>query len=441
MPTPILISAGYGAAGNAPIPRVIFGPTTIGAGKLWIVLLNPATRQADVYLSLDGGQTWTVVAAGTGPTTVDLFAAVYDGITGIIVAAGPQDVSPFHLWTFDTVAQTWSGSFASSGGEKANSLNTIHRRSDGTLVLDYIGFPATTRTKYGVWNGAAWTFAFLDTNKIAGLFATGFLNSVLDSNDVVHTFCNFTNGVASEFLYQAIKADGTLGHFANFDNITFPTIATFAETGVPSVSDANDYVVFPVLLNPGGAPNNGNPAIFVGTPRSNPVWTLSGPLSGTLINQLGISSSIVGGITIYLDGLDVANTSILRFSTTSIAVPALGWGFVDSNAYAPLTQVFDWKVSDDPVFAPNIVLDGQHLGISLAAYSFLVGGAPPPPQPGLAVFSGVMYAGIPIGGIYSLPDPRIKCDFNGAKKCVIVKDKHGIIRSKKQGSSIAKRGF
>lgn len=433
MPTPILIAADYGASGNAPQPRNIFGPISI-AGVLWIILGDNNTTTIDAFKSTDGGQTWTQVSSG--PNVGYIFAAQSDGATGITVAIGSQDIGSFHLYTFDTVAQTWSSAFASSGAQLADSFNTLLRRSDGSYVLLFVAYPPVAgvlKPKYGVWDGVAWSFAALTTNAPAGVFETDFVNGVVDSNDLVHTFRNLNNGASAAFAYQAIKPDNSLGNFANFTNVAFPTIASFSETGVASVSNTFDFLFFPVTINLAGFPNNGFPAALIGTPRTAPVWSLTGKLSLQQINQLDApSSQIIGESQIRIAGLNTANTAILLIASSAMAAPSTGWADLTPQPYAPLTQIFDYGISNDPTFKPNMILDGLHVGISQAAYSFLVSNTPPPPPPPVpTTIAGPMVGGVPIAGIWALPNAAVKCDVDGRKKCVIVKDLRPMQRSVK----------
>jgi hypothetical protein len=56
---------------------------------------------------------------------------------------------------------------------------------------------------------------------------------------------------------------------------------------------------------------------------------------------------------------------------------------------------------------------------------------PPPPGPGAPIVAGPMVNGVPIAGIWALPDAGVKCDVDGRKRCVIVKDLHVMKRSPK----------
>ena len=53
---------------------------------------------------------------------------------------------------------------------------------------------------------------------------------------------------------------------------------------------------------------------------------------------------------------------------------------------------------------------------------------PPPPPPSATIVSGPMIGGVPIAGVFALPDAGVKCDYNGRKKCVMMKNPGPAIR-------------
>lgn len=435
MSTLVPVVTGFDANSNATVFSYQFGPVSFG-GALYFALCDTVTvGEVQIFKSSDGALTWNLIANAGHPTALGpgcIFMAAFDGGHKLTIAAQAAGPANFDLWDFDLSTETWGAMYGDSGAEQSVILQWMFYQTSGKLVLGFrnTGFVDS----FGVFTGGAWTFTDLTANDTPGDRQTG-MNAAIDANDIIHVLITSGPFLPDHLFYQQILANGTLGAHSQISDGSLGGGADIDyASAMPAINNTGaGYIIVPVIGNVSTTPIQ---TILIGTGLAAPVWSFA---------NIGVDQILYAGNASF-DGTNLyvavapqtGLTHILVYKNPTPAVPSSGWSVTSYDVSGAGVSVDSAYVSADPVYKGNLIFQDNP---SQTQFAFLPIGPPPPPPPGVTIFSGVMLAGVPIGGTFSLPDPSRHCDVNGLKKCIMIKDKRGIVRSKKQGRSIAKRGF
>ena len=423
MPTPVLIDTAYANLLGNQLPPVLFN------GKYYIPLTNAQAGSGtlSMFQSPDG-VTWTNIGDALTGIVQSAFTACFDGAHSILcLVETSTSGGEIVLIRFDTLSGTWGAPFANLAvGINSNpDTNYVVQRNDGSVV-------SASETLFWVWDGATWSSFPIFTN-LPGPFVGG-LQSVVslqrDATGLVHSVSAIQNAGNTEqaYFYQQFTTVNTLGNFADLTSIAFPVVNFIPPNNV-MVNNIHDWVVFGVL------DTSQNARVFIGQGLSNPVWTLSAAIDPTVLSIDFSNPPYVSGYNdakVWLVMPETDDQTFVLFGTTNVANPALGWALITTVVAPAVATIFNtnWGAASDP---SGSVFFTEELAPSFNAQGyFALGGPipPPPPPSGPKPIAGPMVGGFPIAGIFSLPDAATKCDIDGRKKCVIIKDLRPIQRSK-----------
>ena len=426
MATPVLISSSYANQLGVQLAPIFYN------NAYWVPLTDAqsGTGTLTMWKSVDG-VTWTD-AGDTLTNVVDsAFTAYYDAPSKSIlclvqVTTGGGEIV---LVRYDLAGGSWGAPFgAITVGVGTGPLtNIVVQRSDGSIV-------GTSANKFWVWNGATWTSFPIYTNIPAGFVGGLQSNAVFypDASGLIHSITLLENPGNTEqaYFYQQFTAVNTLGNFAALTSILFPALNFGLVPSNVIVNNTKGWVAFAAL------DNSSNARVFVGQLLANPVWTLSAALDSTLLStDFGIVPTLTNynDTKVWLLQPEADDQTFALYGSTNVTAPTLGWTLITTVvAPGPMTIFEDnWQATAD---AFGSVFFTEELAPSFNAESFFALGGPippPPPPPSVTVIAGPMIGGLPIAGITALPNAAVKCDVDGRKKCVIVKDLRPIQRSVK----------
>jgi len=260
------------------------GLFTANSGKLYLYQAQVGSGGGNIngcgiYESTDGGTTWTDLDAANRPTSAQ-GAAVQDStnnrlILGLVTDTFPQTAQATFIKPFNLGTKTWGANIASGGPNAVTVVNSVFLRPDNSIVLIY-DFGAsnpggTSRLRAAVWNGSTWTSSIDVGSAILPSQANGNINvsgacCTMDSTGLIHIV--YTNSAATLFFYQQLKTDNTLGTSHQFTGLNFS-----------STSFGNAIISGPNVLVSFASNSFTNNALLLGTPLSNPAWSVITPSS------------------------------------------------------------------------------------------------------------------------------------------------------------------
>lgn len=410
MDTPTIIDPGFFDVSNPP-----FGPI-LYAGLYHVPLISDADGSIVMLTSTDLA-TWNTLAAATGPAVS--FQGFFDNANSITLFYTNDGVT-FEFIDFDLAGGTWGVPYGSiKFGNTTDPF--VQRRSDGSVTCVYV--LSNSNAFYNVFDGMTWgTQKALDTNGPGILASTVVgVSSVVDASNITHTFSAWTDQVSTVFiLYQQILANNTLGAFNLYSDASLTNPSPLV--GTPTVSNTHDWVAVPVYVGVAG-----NIGVLFGSGLSAPTFSLSPAISPVafagapapnLVNQ--------ADTTLFIASSDSTGTLLYVFSSFSVGNPKAGW--------SPLIDGVDSTIGSLAAIGikpGNIVVFAGIDSNGLSNWLLEAGAPPPPPPPAPTVITGPFYQGIPLAGVYSLPDPAVLCDIDGRKKCVMIKDVRPNIQRRK----------
>jgi hypothetical protein len=458
----------FGFGGDLRLFGAVFGFG--GARHLYAVLVRHSNRTVYVYQSTNGGVSWLILDNANGPVYPNGFQPAwnFDGAHTITIAyqkvASP---APLFLRDFDLNTGLWGVDYAIAGQPTIPAFQTtklVFPRPDGSRVVLTVEVSppgAGSGAEYNVWDPiGGWTLTHADpaANMIVlpgwdptKTFIRGTqFETYTDADGTIGIFWEI-GGINSgppnwtdRTFYQQIHPNNSLGTFFDFPgqggginndllvNIQGPTI------GPPMLIQATNLIVLPIFRNTnvGNASGKGAISLYVGTPITNPTWVEMsipgvdaafpgvappGTIDGTLIPESAIAAKF-DGTTIFIAWTIPDSTGAVDFArvrlaqTINLVNPALGVSWSDSTPYDMTT---DGPAGFYPVAGPN----AQAMTIPTLGWQDPAPLGPAPPPPAAVFTTGPMVAGVPIGGTFVLPWPRVKCDVNGLTRCIIVRDK------------------
>ncbi|HXU79228.1 MAG TPA: hypothetical protein VN794_21800, partial [Methylomirabilota bacterium] len=259
------------------------GPFLFG-GAMYLVLetgVFPATT-ADVFKSLDNGQTWAGVDIG-GSDSNGNFGCSFDGAHTIRIcfSGGEVTIEDTTIQDFDLSTETWGPSIG--GGPDSEMVWAAQFLGNGNYMAilsydsdDHLGDPF----RGAVWNGASWGPVFVVNQN-----ALDDIGRPLTFPDLQFTFCMSADGLVMHaffpwqdaatidtlhyICYQAINADGTLGPFV-------PATAAEGNFGLQA-QPPNPVVYGDFIVAAHTDQVDGFQSLWIGTPVSNPVFFAAPP--------------------------------------------------------------------------------------------------------------------------------------------------------------------
>ena len=419
MPTPVLI-AGAGGGTLGAFSGVVWGSVTRANGDVWQFISESTSSSPMGAYKLNAGGSFDEIAPGTGPNSQH--APMYwDGVSNLVTFLW-NDGSTVALRDFNLDTQTWGADYGETNVPDPSYLpEALWKRSDGSLIAIFLHAGDATHYYRAIFSAGAWG-GTLDICTLAdavfpGSFDT--ITSILDSSDVLHTiFHNFAN----DFFYQQVNQDGTLGVFQQFDQTGSPQNLNATATS-STMRISGDSLLWGVNRN-GTNVDIGTyafPAIAIGTPLSNPVWSFTDTIDPnafvlvdgdpipqvqpptTYPNLFLLPGPVLQAVYIrsVYTGLDFPlKEGAIEISQTSVPGFLSGWTsaqFYDPNAAPTLFPPGDIAFGFEPLLSFNA--QSQLNGISVdytdtsgadleQRYWFGVATPTPPPPPAMSPVAG-----------------------------------------------------
>ena len=413
--SPVLI-AGVGGGTLGAFSGVQFGAVQ-RIGQLWEFVSEPApiTQTIGAYL-FAGRQTnsYTLEGGATaGPSSVSC-AMYWDGASNLVSFLWSDGVAAYLIRQFNLDTQAWGADFPASNAPAYALYSTtqnalaLWQRSNGSYIALIGNYTV-------ILSAGAWTNAADYTLNAQALGLSTFANStsILDALNILHVIFQETS--QNRWFYQQVLPDGTLGVFQEFagqggvpqDLYTAATASTMVIQG--------GSLLWGIVRN-GTDPNLGTyqfPAVYVGSPLSNPVWTESDsidpngyinlpgppfpfPQPPTTYPNLFFQNGVLYAVyirSVYTGGNFPLQEGAIQISQTSNAAFLAGWRsaqFYDPNFTPTLFPPGDTAFGFTPLLAFNPA--GQVIGVSVDYTDTSVGGpeqrywilGAPYPTPGLA---------------------------------------------------------
>jgi hypothetical protein len=479
--SPVLIDPASKGSDAGLDAGATFGPF-VYKGALWTFIqrITQFPRRVSAFTSNDNGNTWTVVddahalTAGTNNNATLFFDGIQTVTFVITTGAGPWGMG---LVQFNLATQKWSTLFATAGAPADNQgVTAIWVRPDGSRVILYsIASGTDSRLHYAVCSKTnVWTLGSTDlgTNMEAlPGWTTAFpiisnqAHSIMDKSGKIHIVW-YTGGIgssgghvwATRCFYQAINTDNSLGSFFDFPGQDQATqdlgIISGGPLCVPMIIEAAGPITSKIVLgvtrqSPAQSVNFHYPTLWIGTPITAPVWTelvaaggvdTASGYSGQNTVPYEIGDAFTDGTCLYWiftrNDLNYTFGQQLRLlQTCNLNDPTQGWS---------ATTIFDistgppsFNFAGQTLFLPSVrVVQGQTL-IGGDAFTdatlvnearfwfgnFQTSGPIGPPAPTVGGANpGPTFTLSPVQiGYAILPDPKVICDVNGQKRCVIMK--------------------
>jgi hypothetical protein len=318
-------------------------------GNLYTVMMQftgaavGVTKSLQCWKSTDGGNTWTE-ADSAGAVSVEGWRACFDGLHTIscvttIPTDGTDGYTPYfmRIVDFDLVTETW-GSLsdpspvpphaalpADANGNSVGLLPLpvtisygwfayapweIFVRSNGSKVVLFSnvmgpGAGSHSNTWAVSFSSGTWGTPFeidyagvLIVSPVFGWTAGGPTYSCLDASDIIHTIYEVQplDLSGERYFYQAILPNDTLGSFSELPDTThWPQPANTAVL-TPVCDSTSIYV--PVQT--GTAFDATQFSVYIGTPLSAPVWTLTTNIDSSI--DLGSLDLMNGGAAAMVSG-------------------------------------------------------------------------------------------------------------------------------------------
>jgi hypothetical protein len=425
MPTPGLIQTAYNNQEGVYLAPVLF------RDAYYIPLTNAqaASGTLTMWKSTDG-ITWTDIGDTFVGVVFSSFTAFFNGnfiVCLVEVSTGGGEVV---LISFDLNTGTWGVPFGSTPvGSGINPLtNQLVQRPDGSIV-------GTSRDKFWVWDGVSWTSFAILTNIPAG-FVGGIASNTIymvDASGLIHSVTLLENvgNTEQSYFYQQFTTANALGDFASLDSITFPDVNFGLDLSNVIVNQTKGWVSFAVQ------DNSQNARVFVGQGLSSPIWSLSSAIDPTALStDFGQAPTLTNynDTQVWLLAPETDDQTFIEFGTTNVTNPLIGWTLNVTVVAPGVATLFEtnWQATSDPT---GSVFFTEEIAPSFNAESFFALGGPipppPPPPPTATIVKGPMVNGYPINGIVALPDAATKCDVNGRKRCVFVRNPRNPIQVNK----------
>ena len=282
-----------------PVPLLIGGTNggTLGAfsgvqwaaairnGQTWEFVSEPPPATVTVmggYLLNSAGTSFGLHDAGDGPSSA--FAPMYwDGVSNLVTFLWRDTVgSTVALRNFNLDTMLWEPDFAVTADLALDDPVALWKRSDGSwigLFLQTGGDILVYVTS--IFTGGVWSSPVDITVNAGGLGFESYDNatSIITPDDVLLTIFHASDG--NEFFLQATNQDGTLGVFQQFPGQSGSPQDLNATVTASTLAIVGDSLLWGITRNFDGGAGVGiyqAPAVYVGTPLSNPVWTESGSI-------------------------------------------------------------------------------------------------------------------------------------------------------------------
>ena len=234
------------------------------------------------YLLDSGGASFTLYDGGNGPSPVAC-AQYWDGTSSLVTFLYNDLSTGCFLIDFDMDARTWGVPYA-TGNQPSTSFSPVAlwRYADGVSFIGLFLRGGDNIFYYcAIFDGSNWDVPFDICTNAAGVdpdvsFDTA--TSVLDSSDQLTVI--FHDSPNNRFFWQQVPSDGSLTNFGEFpgqggspqDLSDNPTASTLRIVG--------DSILWGIRRNavdPDAGPYE-FPAVYIGSPVSNPVWTETGTI-------------------------------------------------------------------------------------------------------------------------------------------------------------------
>jgi hypothetical protein len=406
--------------GVANHPPIKFG------SNFYYFLYDDFTGFFEVMKSVDDLTTWTVVTTSGGVVSNgwNFFANATKMYVAYINNSAGAKIT---FLSFDFATETLSAPYGAVAGQPGITPEGFFvRSSDGVHIVINTNQPAALISPgmwlydpgSNTWNGA--NPFLLGGNAPGGAnFVSAGIRGVIESTGALHILYQYAIGAGPQHLvWQRVETDNTLTAFHDFG-------------ADPPGGHHDDFML--ILWEPlqkiiiSYVDNiTGNWWIIYGTDLAVPVWT--GLTAEDSQHFFGVPVlNIING-TLNAVAFDVTQNLIWIYQTTNLNQPNTGWSPLAVLFDGSQTTVVGW--SQFGLWSPTIVA-GSPLFLFFGnpdptntfnlEWHFVAGNAPipPPNPPGTTIVSGPMIAGVPIGGIFTLPDPQIQCDIDGRKRCII----------------------
>jgi hypothetical protein len=398
-------TATIATGGRQPLLRGA-GPYLIG-GVLYTVIWNE-TLVAEMWQSLDGGNTWAQVDAGGAPSinALPVTAACTDGVNIFVASLDPTGTF-VGVWTFSTTTGLWDTGHLAGGTTNLGQANVgcayvppPHVGINGKVVIlenDIIlsGIAGKTRCSFSVYDTVLHTFTAsvaCGQTSPADPQNWNVINIVRGISQCHFIFTSSDPGTfANAVVYQQPLPDGSSpGGIQIVDN-TVGNTNNADDSYYAAVSDGSTVVI-------GFVPNTTlgvSARVYQGTSGGVIAFTPSTiPIPAVTVTGLGLARTLAGITAFYFAVDDTVNTSFY-FAINS------GAGF------GPVTFL---GLTSDAVFTPNSIpmpvgafispantfaaLFRSGVGGGLSAYLGIAAGAAPAAGPTLTLtFKGMKVYG------------------------------------------------
>ncbi len=357
-----------------------------------MILYNNNTIALEAWSSPTGA-VWTQ-QGGEGPQAPGWpggEAAVWDGANTVTVVYRNAAGTHVPLVQFSLSTQTW-GASAGDLGSNASPFQ-LFIDSNGHFVALYSLYPSD-KYETQTWNGASWSAAvdicagaeaLPNFNPVVTFFSVG--TAALDSNNVLHVIFNTHSSDPtwdSRFFYQEVTSAGALQNFQEFPGQSGVNkdLHTLSQAQIaPTLIISGNSLYWGILRNNYGANQNPYPAIYVGTPIVNPVWTETGNIDPGVLSfqtpsNYPVLASIGGALyaTFTRENQSDSGTQIQTVSTSNGFATSVSTTLTDTATGGPFTT------GSNPMLLAGLVIgaDGYAVEGQLPPVSFASAPAPPP---------------------------------------------------------------
>ena len=373
------------------------------------------------YLLDSGGASFTLYDGGNGPSPVAC-AQYWDGTSNLVTFLYNDLSTGCFLVDFDMDARTWGVPYATGNQPTVSYLPVaLWRYADGVSFIGLFLRGGDNIFYYcSIFDGSNWDAPFDICTNAAGVdpdvsFDTA--TSILDSSDQLAVI--FHDSPNNRFFWQQVASDSSLTNFGEFpgqagspqDLSDNPTASTMRIVGGSILWGIRRNAV-----DPDAGPYE-FPAVYIGTPVSNPVWTETGTIDpnsfvlvdGDPIPQPQSATSYgdlfyVGGVlysiymrNVYTNDSFPSQDGQIFISQTSDPSFLAGWtsqNFYNPNADPTLFPPGDDALGFTPLLGFNAAgaiigasVDYTDTTVSGPEQRYWIGGTPSPPAP-----SGVVTA-------------------------------------------------